>query len=230
MGFVETMRSGDTGVGFTLESLLGIAANSNRAPDYKGIELKSGRLRAHKTGKITIFSKTPNWSISNLKSSTEILHKRGRYNEKVKGKALRHTISALRENSYGLKLIVEENKDLLLQVFIDEKDSSIENDVVWPFEILRKSLVEKHRETFWVTAESTGTKENEKFHYKKAKYTSGPRPNMMPLLLDTGVLTVDYTIKEKPNGSTKDQGYLFKIASKNLGLLFKPPIIFDLCS
>ena len=74
MGFIETMRSGDTGVGFTLESLLGIAANSNRAPDYKGIELKSGRSKAHKKGKMTIFSKTPDWSISNLKSSTEILH------------------------------------------------------------------------------------------------------------------------------------------------------------
>ena len=43
-GFIKTMRPGDTGVGFTLETLLGIEANSNKAPDYKGIELKSSRV------------------------------------------------------------------------------------------------------------------------------------------------------------------------------------------
>ena len=38
-GFVSSLRQGDTGVGMTLESLLGISANSSKAPDYKGIEL-----------------------------------------------------------------------------------------------------------------------------------------------------------------------------------------------
>ena len=34
------------GVGYTLETLLGIAANSSKAPDYKGIEIKSGRQKS----------------------------------------------------------------------------------------------------------------------------------------------------------------------------------------
>ena len=42
-GYIRTLRAGDTGVGFTLETLLGIPANSSKAPDYKGIEIKSGR-------------------------------------------------------------------------------------------------------------------------------------------------------------------------------------------
>jgi hypothetical protein len=32
-GFLPTLRPGDTGVGYTLETLLGISANSNKAPD-----------------------------------------------------------------------------------------------------------------------------------------------------------------------------------------------------
>ena len=44
-GFIKSLRNGDTGVGFTLESLLGISANSSKNPDYKGIELKSSRKR-----------------------------------------------------------------------------------------------------------------------------------------------------------------------------------------
>ena len=43
-GFIKTMRVGDTGVGYTLETLLGIKANSNKSPDYKGIEIKTKDL------------------------------------------------------------------------------------------------------------------------------------------------------------------------------------------
>jgi len=44
-GFVSTMRPGDTGIGMTLETLLGIDANSSKAPDYKGIEIKAKRIK-----------------------------------------------------------------------------------------------------------------------------------------------------------------------------------------
>ena len=60
-GFVQTLRAGDTGVGYTLETLLGIAANSSKSPDYKGIEIKSGRSRSVARGRTTIISLVPNW-------------------------------------------------------------------------------------------------------------------------------------------------------------------------
>ena len=34
-GYIKSLRDGDTGVGFTLESLLGITANTSKNPDYK---------------------------------------------------------------------------------------------------------------------------------------------------------------------------------------------------
>ena len=46
LGFVKTKRPGDSGVGFTLEKLLGIQANSSQAPDYKGIEIKFFNCKA----------------------------------------------------------------------------------------------------------------------------------------------------------------------------------------
>lgn len=58
-GFIKTMRPGDTGVGFTLETLLGIEANSNKAPDYKGIELKSSRVSKASNKQTTVFSQVP---------------------------------------------------------------------------------------------------------------------------------------------------------------------------
>ena len=60
-------------VGYTLETLLGIQANSSKHPDYKGIELKSSRKRNLKG---TLLSMVPNWSISNLESAHELVQKR----------------------------------------------------------------------------------------------------------------------------------------------------------
>ena len=65
----------DTAIGRTLETALGIAINSRREPDYKGIELKSYRRATRKSreNRKTLFAKVPNWKESKFKSSREIL-------------------------------------------------------------------------------------------------------------------------------------------------------------
>ena len=40
LGYVPSLRAGDTGIGFTLETMLGIAANSSMKPDWETIELE----------------------------------------------------------------------------------------------------------------------------------------------------------------------------------------------
>ena len=71
-------RKGPTGVGFTLETLLGITENNRQAPDYKGIELKAGRLN-HKMprSRTTLFSKIPDWSKSACSSGMLLLENYG---------------------------------------------------------------------------------------------------------------------------------------------------------
>jgi hypothetical protein len=102
MGFVDSMRAGPTGIGFTLETLLGISANSNRAPDYKGIELKSGRVRAKgpARNRSTLFSQVPKWEISRLKSGREILDSYGYLNPERNRFQLYCSVSAT-PNSQG---------------------------------------------------------------------------------------------------------------------------------
>jgi hypothetical protein len=46
MGYVVSMRKGNTGIGYTLETLLGIAENNIKLPDLGTIELKSKRKNA----------------------------------------------------------------------------------------------------------------------------------------------------------------------------------------
>lgn len=218
-GWIQTKRPGDTGVGFTLETLLGIQANSSKKPDYKGIELKSGRLKATKSGQTTVFSQVPNWKISNLKGSKEILEKRGRFSEEKKRIQLFHEISSIRPNSYDLMLKTESNGKILSQIYV-RPDMTFETDVSWLMEKLINRVEEKHAESMWISADSQGKGESESFLYQSVKHTLGVDPLALPILLESGAMTVHYLIKQLPSGAAKDQGYLFKMSPKHLTSLF----------
>ena len=57
MGWIKTHRSGPTGIGKTLEDLLGITENNIDGPDFGDYELKSCRLNSNSM--LTMFTKTP---------------------------------------------------------------------------------------------------------------------------------------------------------------------------
>lgn len=216
-GFIKTMRPGDTGVGYTLESLLDIAANSSKDPDYKGIELKACRFRTAQKGQATIFSQVPNWRISRLKGSKDILDERGQYSEKSQRRQLFHEISAKAPNSYRLQLNVGD--DVLDQIYVPP-DGAVVRDVTWQLDKLRQRFAMKHKESAWITAMTKGQQADEEFWFKHVKHTVGVDPTAFPILLESGAITVHYLIKELPSGAAKDQGYLFKTSTKNLDLLF----------
>ena len=119
-----------------------------------------------------------------------------------------------------MRLELEPSYDYLHQIYV--KDNLYENDVTWEINNLKNRLIEKHRETFWVTADTKGKSgdKDEKFKYISLKHTGNIDPSAFPILLNDGIISLDYTIREKASGNVKDQGYLFKISSKNLDLLF----------
>mgnify|MGYP004004340705 FL=1 len=56
-GFVKTHRAGDTGIGKTLEDLLGIEENNIPGPDGEDTELKAARKNS--PSMLTLFTKSP---------------------------------------------------------------------------------------------------------------------------------------------------------------------------
>ncbi len=57
MGWIKTHRSGNTGIGKTLEDLLGITENNIQGPDFGSYELKSGRINSNSM--LTLMTKSP---------------------------------------------------------------------------------------------------------------------------------------------------------------------------
>lgn len=216
---MPALRSGSTGVGFTLETMLGIKANSSKEPDYKGIELKSGRGGKNRT---TLFAQVPDWSISPCKKSAEILNKYG-YQREDDFK-LYCTLSTQKDNSQGLSFIYNETTDELQEWH--EKANLV---AVWPGKLLRSRLKEKHAETFWVEAESVIVDGVEHFYLKNVTHTKAPLSSQLMPLLQSGVITMDHLIKRSgETNRVSEKGPLFKINKRDLDLLFPEPKTYSL--
>jgi len=221
-GFIPAECVGDTAIGRTLESALGLAMNSRQEPDYKGIELKAKRQKSN-TRK-TLFAKVPDWEISDLKSFREFLDAYGY--ERGGLRRLNCTVNALNRNPQGLKLAVDYGLSLLLES--GEQAGVVRNSVlVWTLETLLAKLSEKHRETFWVEAETRKVCGREEFLFKRIEYTRAPYTHQFSDLLSAGMITVDHLIKEKGQ-SAHERGPLFKMNKAGFQLLFPSPRRFEL--
>lgn len=220
-GFVKSVINSDTGIGRTLESLLGIPMNSSKTPDYEGIELKS--FRDSRNNRKSLFGKTPDWDLSKLKSRVEILDEFGYWKNNVF--RLYNTVRATGRNQQGLILRIVPEKDWLVE---NSDKVDIGDFLVWEIEILRKALLAKHKETFWISAESRIINNNEYFLFKKAEHTKNPMVDKFEILVETGAITIDYPIKRMPNGEIKDKGCNFKLKSNCLDLLFPASELYTL--
>ncbi len=223
LGPIPSMGSADTSVGRTLETLLGIKINSSKQPDYKGIELKS--FRSSRTNRKNLFAQVPNWNLSKFKSSSEILDAFG-YSRNQDFK-LYCTVSAISRNSQGLSLRLESD---IKQIIENSDKPEIGDFVVWTLDNLHDRLQEKHREAFWVEANSTFIDGKEYFQYTFVEHTKKPILSQFDMLVDQGIITLDHLIKRNSVGKVVERGPLFKIKPKGLDLLFPPSEKYNLVS
>lgn len=215
----KALRTGDTAIGYTLETLLGIEANSSKLPDYKGIELKAGRGSKNRSN---LFAQVAKWDISPCKKSAEILDKYGYQREE--DFKLYCTVNTQKSNSQGLYFKYDKSNDQL-----QEWHDNGELVAIWPGFILRDRLLEKHAETFWLEAESFVKDGVEHFQLKNVIHTKQPLASQLLPLIENGVITMDHLIKRSgKNNRVSEKGPLFKIDKKNLDLLFPAPVRYSL--
>jgi hypothetical protein len=215
-------RRADTAIGRTIETALGISMNARPEPDYKGIELKSSRDSA-KHNRRTLFAKVPDWQTSNFKSSAALLDAFG-YDTPT-GKKLNCTVSSRGPNPQSLYLSLDRSLDRL-----DERSNrrSPPHVATWSMQTLRNALVEKHNETFWITADCSISDDREKFQLRSVCHTRQPILPQFDLLIEQGEITVDHLIKRSKDGRVSERGPLFKISPRSFPLLFPPSKNYDL--
>jgi len=213
MGYVRTHRAGDTGIGKTLEDLLGIHENNIPGPDAQQIELKAARKGSKSM--ITLFTKSPM-----PKNANTILLRRYGY-PSARGnrrKELHTTVNAVSFNSLkgepGFKIEVRSDR-------IECVDS--EHTVVgyWTYETLQKVLERKLPKLMYVKADSRGRGRDEEFWFNEAFLLSGYDFESFMELLKAGKILVDIRIGQYPDGRTHDHGTAFRMFEADFELLFE---------
>lgn len=228
LGYVQTIIPGPTGIGMTLQSLLGIKTDSSPSPDYKGIEIKSTRIGKNET-RFNLFGRTPDWEFSPIGSAWNLLMEYG-YRARDGKWRLTQQMDAVKPNSRGLILQLDWDKDWLKQNYFDKNLSITTHVSTWKMEILIDRLLKKHGETFWVYAKRRGQGKNEEFHYITAKHTKSPIVDNFYSLLETGLIYHDYTLslKDETKQTVRDHGYLFKMWPDDVPALIPLLNIYDL--
>lgn len=217
----------DTGIGRTVESVLGIPMNDLRTPDYRGIELKTKRISSNTKG--ALFTNPPDWDLSRCKSGREIADKYGYFRPDSPRKTLQVTVSALRPNAQGLGLVVNW-KDEWLEMnhfSMDANESGkypkLHDVSVWTLLHLHERLAEKHHETFWIDVESRIRGNVEEFRVTTIEHTKNPVLPQFDILLEQGKIKLDLMLS-RPSG--RGDTYSFKMDKKWRPLLFPESEIF----
>jgi len=214
----ESEVMADTGIGRTIESFLGIRMNSDKTPDYKGIELKSHREK-RSSKKNVLFTQTPNWDISALKSGREIVAQYGYVTVQGK-KTYQNTVQCSPPNSQTLFLNVNQFTALLE---LQAQNTKVEDVAAWRLLELHQRLKVKHHETFWIEVESAVHDNKEYFCYKQIERTRNPNVAQFDILLEQNLITVDLLLC-RPNGG--GDTYSFKIKRAGMSLLFPESVLY----
>lgn len=212
-GFVPTLRSGSTGIGYTLETMLNIEENNSPGGDFMGMELKAFRdddLQMNDSEKMNLFLKEPAW-IDGLKHSQRV--KTYGYVDEDGRRALYSTVKA-RKNSHGFSFRVADDER---RVYMQFKDDDI---AFWTFAILEKRLKEKHSEAVFVAAHAKGKGRDEQFHYYAVTWCRKPDADSFVKLIQSGDVMLELRMHLKENGSVRNHGSAFRIKQNRIPSLY----------
>lgn len=223
IGYCQSHRSGDTGIGKTLEDLLGITENNIAGPDFAMYELKSARKDS--VSMLTLFTKAPAPDNAN-KSLLDVFgyeqRKKPRDYKQLnlggdevnasaispRDKELHVTVDAIKPNSVGLKLEIKDNR-----IYIGNEKGI---EAYWDRDTLRTAFEKKYHRLIYVLAEHKKERGNEHFWYNEAYLLDGFSFKKFSDLVAEGKLKVDLRIGHYPDGRPHDHGTGFRILPRYL--------------
>ncbi len=205
VGFVQTHRIGDTGIGKTLEDLLDISENNFAGPDGTDTELKAARKNA--SSMLTLFTKSPLPRGINTKLRLEYGYPDEKFPEKL---VLRTTINSKDFNNVrgqkGFKIVCNGDR-IEIQAFRKPIKFLDMSNPYWPKKLFEESIANKYRKSLlYVKADSIGEDENEKFHFNEAWLLEGFDYAKFTEQLDKGMLKVDIRLGLYNDGRYHDHG------------------------
>ncbi len=207
MGWINSLRDGDTGVGYTFESLIGVCENNSKEADFKGIEIKCKQAKDGKTstGKINLFQQAPAWA--KPLSGLERLRLIGR--QGIDGRYACHSQVTTLPNNIDLELCLID-----LEQRIDLVKGS-EEIGFWLFDVLQRRLEEKHSRAIFVKAATKRNREITQFRYEELVYCEHPSIQRFVELVRSRDIVFEFLMSEK-EGKVRNHGYPWRLGRQEL--------------
>lgn len=204
LGWVDALRGGDTGIGYTFESLLGIQENNEQVADFKGIEIKCKGIKegaTTDTSKINLFQAAPLWITDvTAKERIRILGKPG--------------VNGL-YTCYSQLTTTPNNLGLLIKVLSPHRKIDLHKEQealgYWSFDQLERRLSEKHARSVFVKARIQSTKTKTRYSYEELVYCDQPSIDRFVELVGRRNIVFEFTLSEKPDGSVRNHGYPWRL-------------------
>lgn len=215
-GYHKTIRTGNTGVGATLEHLLQIPENNIAGPNGVQTELKSRRKNS--SGMVTLFTKTP----EPPKINSVLLEHYGYPSKKSPQQKNLHT------TAYTHKFNTIHNKESFKINILNDRIEIVHKNPIpsvpvphWTKTSLEKAFNKKYpRWLLLVIADSRGKGKNEEFWFNEAYQLSEFSFTNFLKLLNNQTIYVDVRIGIRSDGRPHDHGTGFRIQHDKLDRCF----------
>ncbi len=205
MGWIKSLRKSDTGIGKTIETLLGIPETNQGEPDclYNGMEVEIKAHRSNSNSMVTLF--TLEAGTRNL-NDVELMRKYGYINGNGR-QALKVTLRPDDFIPQGLKLRIDMTKGT---ISIIDRESC--ESWVWTTSDIHLKL--HNLCLVFAKSRKNGT---EQFQVESALLLTGLNDHCFFNLVEKGIIKIDLRMHIKPNGTSRNHGTGFRIL--NLGSL-----------
>ncbi|MBD3340233.1 MAG: hypothetical protein GF353_14060 [Candidatus Lokiarchaeota archaeon] len=206
MGYVIALRRGNTGIGYTFESLIGLAETNIPIPDIGGrFEIKTTRKDSSSLVSLFTFNRGV-W----IKKQKEIIEKFGYEDEKGR-KALKSTIFYNRPNSLGLFIDIDETKNVIKLLSSDHQLLA-----EWDVYVIVGVFSSKLSRLLFVLADRRSVQGVEEFHFKEAWLLTEPNTRSFLKAFKKSLVGIDLRLHLKENGAVRNRGTGFRMREKDM--------------
>lgn len=207
MGYVVSLRRSNTGIGYTLETLLGLEENNLKTPDFGDVELKSQRNGV--SNRVTMF--TFNRGVWKIKPR-KLIEKYGYID--TNGRPSLYCTANSKPNNQGLFVKVEQDTVRLYHL-----DGSFVTE--WAGERLIDRFRSKMPALVVVNADTRiNSDRKEEFWYREAYLLTDPNEDNFLDLIKRDIIIVDVRMHLRENRVVRNHGTGFRIDEQFLNLCF----------
>jgi hypothetical protein len=206
-GYVRSLRSGPTGIGYTFERLFGVKENNIPIPDVGGrVEIKT--IRKDSQSLITLFTFNKGvWRIN----QRDLIRKYGHVNRKGRY-ALKNTIFYQRPTIQGIGINVDEERDTIHLIDVNTKEVL----ATWDIYVIVGKFMTKLSKLLVVMADRKVENDQEYFHYDEAYLLTDPNSRKFLEAFKNSLIGIDIRMHLGESGAVRNRGTAFRIKEKDL--------------